>query len=129
MSISFAAEHFGISTEKMWMQVVTGIVDSLNSHPPGEVTVDVELDMLGPYPTNEQEEIEFLKNSARSDEALIKYLWAMLTHKEPGMVMETALAKLKDRALNDPQNAHQQNILEFPKRRNRRSWWWPKYWT
>jgi hypothetical protein len=111
MSISFAAKHFGISTEIMWMQVVTGIVDSLNSRT-GEVTVDVELDLLGPYPTNEQEEIEFLKNSARSDEALIKYLWAMLTHLEPAMDMETALAEFKD-----PQNPPET-----------RPWWWPKYW-
>jgi hypothetical protein len=127
MTISFAAKHFGISTEKMWKQVVTDIVDSLNSG--GEVTVDVELDMLGPYPTNEQEEIEFLKNSALSDEALIDRLWTMLTHKEPGMVMETALAMVKDRALNDPRNPKRQDILEFPKKRNRKSWWWPKYWT
>jgi hypothetical protein len=128
MTISFAAEHFGISTEKMWMQVVTDIVDSLNSRPRGEVTVDVELDMLGPYPTNEQEEIQFLKNSARSDEALIERLWTMLTHLELAMVMETALAEFKDP--QDPQNQNPRDILDPPRENpETRPWWWPRYWT
>jgi hypothetical protein len=111
MTISFAAEHFGISTELLWKQVVTDIVDSLNSRA-GEVTVDVELDLLAPYPTNEQEEIEFLKNKVFAREALIERLWTMLTHLEPAMDMETALAEFKA-----PQNPPEI-----------RPWWWPKYW-